>query len=174
MCRYGHGVVRGLFEEYGSNEVKGFVIWLPMMDGDDASFAKAESELFDDQRFIQFWDPEKQVGGLYTGALGLQATAWDVYFLYAPGTTWEEDGPPMPAYWTHQLPADAGTDPSLLLNPSTLFRELAKLLGNRAEAKRPDLGLFLHLKGLISVHRDAGSPSAAQIYQAADDSKIAD
>ena len=62
MCRYGHGVVRGLFEEHSSNDLKGFVIWLPMMGGDDPSSAQAESELFDDQRFIQFWDPEKQVG----------------------------------------------------------------------------------------------------------------
>ena len=80
----------------------------------------------------------------------------------------------MPAFWMHQLPADAGTDPSLLLNPSTLSLELARLLQDGPEGKRPDLGLILHLKGLVSVHREGSIPSTSQISRVYDDSKITD
>ena len=38
---------------------------------------------------VHVWDPTRQVGNLYSKTLGLQSTAWDFYFLYPPGVTWE-------------------------------------------------------------------------------------
>ena len=33
----------------------------------------------------------------------MDGIAWDVYYLYGPNESWDEDGPTSPGYWEHQL-----------------------------------------------------------------------
>ncbi len=85
MCQYGQGIVRGLLEEFDTDTLKGFAVWLPMMPNDSAEAAEAEATPFQGLRAVHFWDPERQLGDLYAKVLRLRSTVWDFYFLYAPG-----------------------------------------------------------------------------------------
>jgi len=143
-----------------------------MMPGDNLEFARGEAKTFQALPVTHAWDPERRLGELFAETLKLQATAWDVYFLYAPGVTWEGDEPPRPTFWMHQLPAGSGADWRLQLNPTTLFQELLKLLGNGVAPSRVDLGLLLHGKGIITSTRDRAQYTLEDIYDGFEDSKV--
>ncbi len=167
MCRYGQGVVRAIFEEFADEKLKGFTAWLPVMEGDNAQTARAETEAFGDQRMVLAWDPESRAGKLFTKALGLRRTVWDAYLLYPPGVTWERAEPPQPTFWMHQLSVDYGVDPRFLLRPGEISEEVRRLLGKRPEASDPDLPLKLHAKGLLWLRRERTEYSLGEIYESA-------
>jgi hypothetical protein len=55
-----------------------------------------------------YWDGEQKLGRAYGRVVELprgRKLAWDVYFAFAPGTTWSA-APPAPADWAHQLGLD--------------------------------------------------------------------
>ena len=121
-----------------------------MMPGDSIEHAQQEADVFTDKRVTHAWDPQRRLGDLFAETLNLTSTAWDVYFLYARGVSWEDEPPP-PSFWMHQLGTSTGVEARQLLEPGRLLRELAALLGDKAD--NADLGLVLHAKGLDSVAR---------------------
>ena len=167
MCRYGQGVVRAIFEEFDDENLKGFTVWLPIMDGDSAETARVETEAFGDQRMALAWDPESRAGKLFTKLLGLRRTLWDAYLLYPPGVKWEGAEPPQPTFWMHQLSVDYGVDPRLLLSPGKLSEEVRRLLGKEAKPSDPDLPLTLHGNGLLWLRRERPEYSLGEIYKSA-------
>lgn len=138
------------------------------MPGDNAQAALREAQTFEDHRVVHAWDPKRQLGELFSKALRLGSTAWDVYCLYASGVTWEGSEPPEPTFWMHQLPVDSGADWRLLLNSTRLPQELLKLLGEDYEPARVNLGFLLHAKGIMTVTRDRSSYSLEDLQQAFD------
>ena len=138
-----------------------------MMPGDNVQFADQEAATFEDFPITHRWDSERQLGNLYSMTLSLSDVAWDVYFLYAPGVTWEENEPPQPTFWMHQLPADTGANRDLVLYPTRLSHELLKLLGDGVEpshTSRADLGLQLHGKGLMNLLRERAQYTLDEIW----------
>jgi hypothetical protein len=74
-----------------------------MLEGDDAAAAETASEVFDDPRVTQFWDPQRLAGRAAAASLGRDGlVAWDVYMLFDAGPTWD-DALPAPERWAHQL-----------------------------------------------------------------------
>ncbi len=145
-----------------------------MMRKDNLERADAEAAPFEDLPVVHVWDPTRQVGNLYSKTLGLQSTAWDFYFLYPPGVTWDEEEPPDPAFWMHQLPADSGADRDLVLYPTRLSQELLTLFGDEVEpshTSRADLGLQLHWEGLLNMTRERGEYAIEDVREAFEDSK---
>ncbi len=171
MCQYGQGVVRGLFEEFPGENLKGFVAWLPMMPEDNAQAARREAQSFEDLSVVHMWDPKCQLGELFSKTLGLGSTAWDVYCLYPPGVKWEENNPPEPTFWMHQLPAETGADWKFRLNPTRIAQEVLKLLGYIDEPSWVDLGSLLHEKGILTVARERSTYSLEDLQQAYEDSR---
>ncbi len=167
-CRYGQGVVRAIFDEFDDENLKGFTVWLPIMEGDSAETARVETEAFGDQRMAWGWDPESPVRGLFTTALSLDKPVWDAYLLYPPGVTWEEAEPPQPTFWMHQLTVDYGVDPRLVLSPGKISEEVCRILGKRAEPGDPDLPLKLHVNGLLWLMKERPEYSLGDIYESAD------
>ncbi len=172
MCRYGQGIVRGIFEEFGACNLKGFAVWLPMMPGENVQLASVEADTFKEYPVVHTWDPERRLGDLYANTLNLKALAWDVYLLYAPGVTWNGNEPPQPTFWMHQLPGSIGADPKILLNPTGLSEELLKLLGHGVQPSSVDLGFQLHGKGLMNLLRERAQYTFEEIRQVAENSKI--
>lgn len=172
VCQYGQGIVRGIFEGFGTSNLKGFVVWLPMMPGDNAQFARMEAETFKEHPVVHTWDPERRLGKLYAKTLNLTAAAWDVYLLYAPGVRWDEHEPPQPTFWMHQLPGDTGADWKILLNPTKFSQELLKLLGSGVRPSRVDLGLLLHGAGLMNLLRKRAHYTLEDIRQAVEKSRV--
>jgi hypothetical protein len=127
-----------------------------MMGNDSVERADSQAASFDGLSVAHVWDTKRQLGDLFSKTLGLKSTAWDFYFLYPPGVTWDEVEPPEPAFWMHQLPAASGADRNLVLHPTRLLQECLKLFGDGVEpsrTQREDLGLQLHCEGLASMTR---------------------
>ena len=89
-----------------------FVVWLPMLPGDNKEAARRSSKLVADPSVSQFYDPSRQVGHAIAASLGAAGqVAWDIYLFYPAGREWAA-APPAPVDWAHQLGgrswADAG------------------------------------------------------------------
>ncbi len=148
---YGHGMVRGIFEEFNSPRLRGFEIWLPMMKGDDAGAAERTSDAFRDERVSHIWDADRVVGGLVAESLRLKTTAWDFYLLYGPGVQWEGNDLPPPALWMAQLPSRSGVEEASLLDPGRFVREALRLMEEEDGRNAVDLKLQFHTRGVAEV-----------------------
>ncbi len=142
-----------MFEEVNSASLRGLSVWLPMMSGDDPESARVASESYSDDRVEHRWDPERRLGARFAKRLGLKGVAWDVYLVYSAGVVWDDDDPPEPTLWMHQLPSATGADEARVLNPERLCHAAADALGPDATPRKDDLALRLHLKGLQALGR---------------------
>lgn len=117
--------------ETPSEKLRTLAVLIPMMDDDDLETALKQIERLPDPRATHAWDGERNVGDLFGKTLGLSKTAWDVYLVYPPGMTWDEDGPPAPPFWMHQLDQlgdEPGADPAIRLDKKKLKAELDRLI----------------------------------------------
>ncbi|MCZ6616964.1 MAG: hypothetical protein O7E57_02435 [Gammaproteobacteria bacterium] len=145
------------------------------MGKDSLERAEAEAMPFEGLSVIHVWDPKRQVGDMFATVLQLESTAWDFYFLYPPGVTWDDDEPPLPAFWMHQLPAASGADRDLVLYPTRFLQELFRLFAEEVEPKRTsrdDLGLQLHWEGLVNMTRKRSDYTLEHVHEAFEASKI--
>ena len=127
-CQAGHGVLKTVFDKTASSDLKAFLVWLPMLVGDDPEAAVRQAATFTDPRLTEGWDGGRAIGDLFAQRLALRGTAWDVYLLYDRGVRWEGTDPPAPSFWMHQLRESVGADQKLCLDPSRFSREvLARL-----------------------------------------------
>jgi hypothetical protein len=140
FCRRGYAVVASLLRQFRSDRLEAFIVWLPMLPGDSATQALAQSQELRDPRVAQSWDGREVTGKLFARTLGLDGIAWDVYLLYPDGVKWQGTLPPRPAFWMHQLSAASGADQRLCLNPARLRAELGKLLRGLQPASAPQAG----------------------------------
>ena len=83
-------------------DVRVYVVWVPMNRGLERDIANATKEI-PDSRARHYWDGDKQLVNGYQTLLKMSEPAWDTFVLYGPGTKWEAEAPPAPAYWMHQL-----------------------------------------------------------------------
>ena len=117
MCQSGHRVVRGVFSDLTGVKLKGYVVWLPILETDKRSTAEKEAGAYPrDAQLSLYWNEDKSLGKTFAKALQLNGTAWDVYMVYGPGKTWEDEIPPAPDYWMHQLLKQSGADQKLRLD----------------------------------------------------------
>lgn len=134
QCKKGQRVVEKVFSKYPNDpRLRGFVVWLPMLQSDSERAAGAQAAGFTDRRVVQQWDGGRASGALIAKMLGLKGVAWDVYLLYAPGVRWTGDGPPSPTFWMHQLRAETGADQRACLNPTVFLGKVTSLLGGSKE-----------------------------------------
>ena len=147
-----------------------------MMRNDSLERADAEAAPFEGLPVVHVWDEERQVGELFAKTLGLKSTAWDFYFLYPSGVTWDDDEPPHPAFWMHQLPAASGANRDLVLYRTRFLQKLFKLFGDAVEpnrTRRDDLGLQLHWEGLVNMTRERAEYTLEHVQEAFEASKTA-
>lgn len=136
-CQSGHAVVGRVLKKFSSSELHAILVWEPMRSDDSPAAATQQDETVRDTRIWQGWNGSKKAGDLFGKALDLHATAWDVYLIYKPGIKWEDQEPPRPTFWMHQL---QGVNPKLLLcaDPTRLSVEVAKLLDHSKEGPHGD------------------------------------
>ena len=128
MCQRGRGVVQQLFEQFDHERLRGIIVWLSMLTGDNVDAAHAQAKLVQDRRVVKVWDAERRTAELFAQMLVLSCPAWDVYLLYPTGVRWDAAEPPRPAFWMHQLPEAVGAESGLPLKPDRLAEELRWLL----------------------------------------------
>jgi hypothetical protein len=105
------------------------VLWVPMLDLDSPATAAHQVHSWDEERVQHWWDGTKQITELFRLTLGLEGPAWDLYSLYGADARWDDERPPAPVFWMHQL-SDPGAEPGPLLcqDPERLSRALDMLL----------------------------------------------
>ena len=162
MCQYGQGVVRGLFEEFSNDRLRGVVIWVPILPKDSLQAAEAEACDFTDSRISHLWDTNRSLSEAFATSLGLQSPAWDVYLLFDSGAEWIGDDAPRPAYWMAQLPERVGAERERLLQPARLAEELQLRLDRERTEPQADLGLRLHATGLAAVRENRSAKAAVE------------
>ena len=135
-CIAGQGVIAKTFATIGSDQLRGFIVWLSMRGGDNEQAAGRQSDAFTDARVQQAWDNAGGIGDAFSRTLSLKGRAWDVYAVYAPGVRWTESAPPTPTFWMHQLTSAAGADQQLCLVPTTFVRRVEEIVkGHRPSAE---------------------------------------
>ena len=109
------------------------VVWTPVLGNDNRDAAVAAEELFDDERVLQYWDGDLDLGLAYGRIVELPAgrdLAWDIYFVFDEGTRWE-GSLPVPAEFAHQL----GMDERHLGDGNRLRRLVEEALKRAAEGE---------------------------------------
>jgi hypothetical protein len=127
-CVHGAAAIRqALLEDGGPPAGPVFIVWTPMVAGDDEDGAREAMVLFHSPRVRQYYDPDNRVGKLlrrevfpeavakmrssvppdhfFAGALGHRpkdTPEWDIYMFYDPNVRWEERIP-RPSRWVRQV-----------------------------------------------------------------------
>jgi hypothetical protein len=85
--------------------VRVYVVWVPMLEMDEAAAVAEAMKYMPDQRVSHFWDAKGVLKEAYANVLQFDEgqPAWDVYFAYGRDAEWKADRPPDPTYWMHQL-----------------------------------------------------------------------
>lgn len=116
-----------------------FVVWAPMLEGDDGAAASASSAILRGPEVRQYWDPERRAGTAFRRDVFPDSVAqmrrslpdghyfepyladrdpdrpeWDIYLYFGPEAQWA-DGPPEPAHWVRQTALLGGHEKGLSL-----------------------------------------------------------
>ena len=113
MCRQGASVIQtAVLDRIREPLLRVYVVWVPVLPGDDTAPAQEARSLVPDQRAAHFWDGHGALPRLFSRVLHLPAgcPAWDVYLMYARGVRWTAEAP-APVSWQHQLGGLAAAPP---------------------------------------------------------------
>lgn len=93
-------------------DLRAYVVWLPVLDGDDETAARASTTRLMDPRVRYYWDKTRTFGTALGRALAIPPSrfepgrahglAWDVYLVYPRTAGWDATIP-TPSFWMHQL-----------------------------------------------------------------------
>ena len=101
-------VQKEVLDEVADENLRLHIVWAPVLRNDDRDAALESQHLFDDSRVSHYWDEDLDLGLAYGRAVPLppgRDLAWDIYFVFDRGTSWE-GRVPAPAEVSHQLGRD--------------------------------------------------------------------
>jgi len=93
---------REVLTKHDDQSLRIYTVWVPKQRGLERDVPAATTEV-KDPRAAHYWDAPGVLVRGYRETLKLSEDAWDIYLLYGPDARWEEDLPPAPLYWVHQL-----------------------------------------------------------------------
>lgn len=100
-------------QELIDSELRVFVLWSPILPGDNRFAAEKATIYLNDPRVEHFWDLWSFGVNHFTKKFNYpeKELAWDIFVLYSPGTEWILPGPdPDPYYWMQHRGLDIGPD----------------------------------------------------------------
>jgi hypothetical protein len=93
-----------VLDQVASPDLAAYFIWEPVLGDDDEDAARRATVLVPDSRAWHYWAPSESTAWAFQTALPLvDEFAWDVYLVYDRGVEWNEESPPVPTYYQHQL-----------------------------------------------------------------------
>lgn len=126
MCRWGFSNIIKTLKNVTDDRVRAYIVWLPIFGGDFRGEARKLSRSLSDKRVSYFTDPKSLTGDLWERTLKTQREiAWDVYMLYGAAARWENEDPPIPDFWMHQL---TGVTKAATLEESEFRKKLTDML----------------------------------------------
>ncbi|MDY7093782.1 MAG: hypothetical protein SX243_12495 [Acidobacteriota bacterium] len=119
-------IQRYVMHDIESDDLALYLVWGPMLGGEERQDAKEATAFLPDSRVVHYWTPAHDLAAQVSKPLELgEELAWDTFLLYAPGTRWAEGPPPAPSSFMHvgrSLPAERR------FNGKTLAAEIRGLL----------------------------------------------
>lgn len=115
------------------DRLRAYIVWLPILWGDNRASAEARSGEFADPRVTYFWDGNHLTGKAWQRTLNLSGIVWDVYFLYNGEARWGTE-PTAPDFWMHQLSVADNKAP--FLNEPDFEAKVKELLGKVQSAEQ--------------------------------------
>jgi len=93
-----------LMMEFGNQPVRAYFVWVPILAEDNEEAARQSTLRYWAPNSVYFWTRTAKLSHDVASVIRLPAgrPAWDVYFLYKRGITWDRV-PPAPNYWQKQL-----------------------------------------------------------------------
>jgi len=116
--------MQSVLKDIPDNRLRAYIVWLPMFPNDSRDWAQTRSDEFKDDRLSYYWDKDRLTGQEWRKVLGIDRTAWDVYFLYGSTSGWDKETP-APQFWMHQL---GGLTKAPQLNKDEFEAKLKELL----------------------------------------------
>ena len=117
--------MKRVLKEVNNEDLKAYIIWMPILQGDNLDAAEKLANEFHDDRVTFFWDEEQYTGNIWRDVLNLNRNlAWDIYFLYGKEVKWGSV-PSNPNFWMHQL---GGVTKAPKLDKNIFEQQLLKLL----------------------------------------------
>lgn len=104
--------------------VRVYVVWVPMLEMDQAGAVAEATKYLPDARVSHFWDARGALKEAYAPVLQIEQPVWDVYLAYDREAEWKTGQPPHPRYWMHQL---GRLGQERRLNPALFAAEVNKL-----------------------------------------------
>jgi copper chaperone CopZ len=140
-CLHGADAVRAaLLSDGTSPSLEIFVVWAPMLAGDDEAAARASSPLVEHARVRQYYDPGRRVGSAFREDVFPQAVPqmrgslppghflrkpfasrdpvqpeWDIYLFFGPESDWKGKAP-APLHFVRQVVLRSGSSSVLWKN----------------------------------------------------------
>lgn len=163
-CRYGQGIVRALFEQFPDRKLAGYVVWVPMLTGDNARSAMREQSAVSDPRLHFWFDRDRAAARAWSSFIALPTPTWDVYAIHDELARWDDAAhPPAPRIWMHQLNDTSATRETDRLDVARLAREWLRLLGDDP-TREVELAATLHAKGQsVAARDDSAKPSLDRV-----------
>jgi hypothetical protein len=110
-------VVESTVAETGRERAETYVVWVPILRGDDMTAASEAAHTYDRPGVEHYWDGSRALAIELGAALAIppsrfergpeHGVAWDVYLLYDRSARWTALG--KPTAWMHQLTQLEGT-----------------------------------------------------------------
>ena len=93
-----------VLEEIDSENLKAYAVWEPILRTDNEISSRKATTLLPDPRVEHYWVGSQAIGEMFQEPINLKTEpAWDVYLVYAAGVEWNQETPPEPVYFQHQL-----------------------------------------------------------------------
>ncbi len=122
--------MKRVLKEVNDEDLRAYIIWMPVLRGDNRAAAATLADNFQDDRVTFFWDAEQYTGNIWRDVLNLNRNlAWDIYFLYGQEVKWGTL-PSNPDFWMHQL---GGVTIAPTLDKKIFINRLQKLLNTSNE-----------------------------------------
>ena len=94
-----------------SHDLLVYLVWTPVIAGDDRASADQISRSMPESRVKHYWDGSQELGWAYGRILPLpggRPLGWDLYMIFGREADWEPPVP-VPTDWMHQLGRDDRT-----------------------------------------------------------------
>jgi hypothetical protein len=126
-CKEGYLALQNILSREQSNQLSIYIIWLPILPGDNLNSAIVQSSELADKRAVQLWDNRLITGNLWKSILDYpQEITFDVYLLYDKNSRWF-NGIGIPNFWMHQ---SSGISNVPKFDKNTLEEKIKKFLSD--------------------------------------------
>lgn len=113
--------------ELDASNLAVYVVWAPKNGARERHVERALG-LVEDRRARQYWDEEGAIVRSLDAMLRLTGPCAGAFMVYEPGTRWDGEGPPPPAYWEDAHVIDLHRDVAPAFDAETFGAKVVELL----------------------------------------------